>query len=311
MPKKPKAVSAPTSKSSDWQAFKEAALAKPPKPANVLTVPLADMDFHPLLMQVAMVDDAIAWLKKNRDADPAELAEKEGYRASFIASLKAEGIKTPVAAVRKGNRWLIVNGRHRVTYGREAGVLTAPVIEVGEDMARQTVLRENGLTWARTKAAIAWLAVCLTPEVVESKAGGDRDSDRIGMGITRTALAAQAGVSADLIDQACKLYKLVGKSKTARAAVESQVAAGCGLGGIIAGLAGKPEPNDDGKVTRPPSSVAGFGRTLSTFKTQLKGWEKWTPEQRDIAVNAAAAVIQKDKAVRDFWLAVFEAANAD
>lgn len=263
---------------------------------------LADTEVHPLLAQTAMLDDAIAYLKKSRDADPDELAQRQAEHDAMLESIRTNGVLEPLYAVLSpGGKWLICDGRHRRAYALEAGHKVVPVIQVQESEARAVILRQNGQRRRQTKSQIGWLAVCVHPEVVECTQGAGR-SDKSEL--SRTALAGLSGVSADVIDQACKLWKLVGKSKKTRAAVEAQIAAGCGLGGIIAGLAGAAAlPVDGDKAKRPASSVPGLCRTLATVSTQLKEWPKWTPEQRELAVTNAASLFNADHG-REFLTAV-------
>jgi len=270
---------------------------------KVINIALSKTDIHPLLEQAAMLEDAIDYLRKNRDADKAELEEKEMEESALEESIRQDGIREALYGVRRGDRWLICDGRHRRHYALRHGHTEAPLIEVPESQAREIILRQNAHRRRQSKGQIAWLAVCVTPEVVESRPGGDSDKSEC---LTRTALAAQVGVSADSIDQACKLYKLVAKSKKARAAVEAQIAAGCGLGGVIAGLAGSPKSENAPPPKRPASSLTGFTKTLGTFKTQFKELPQWTPEQQELAQGAWIEWLGADNGARAFFESVIK-----
>src|SRR5262245_4717721 len=110
---------------------------------KILRVRLTDTDVHPLLEQLAMIADGIAYLKDSRDADPDYLTEREAWETQFEASLKKDGIKTPLRGVKAGKRWHIADGRHRRSYGLKVGLETAPLIQITEAEAREEILRAN------------------------------------------------------------------------------------------------------------------------------------------------------------------------
>ena len=146
-----------------------------------------------------------------------------------------------------------------------------------------------------TKGMKAYFAVLMHPEVATNTKGtGMKErSDSVGT-LTREALAAKFGVSADLIDQACKLYERFEHSKSLREAHEKLIWAGFGLGGIIAGLAGAASTKD--QAIQANNLTAGLFRRLTQFGGSIV--QTWTKigadeEQRQFVGESIGTFLSK------------------
>lgn len=222
---------------------------------------------HPLLARMAMETEVIAYLR-TAEGTAEELESREAARLAGVA---------------------------------------LPGVEVTEEEARRIIFSSVAHRRHLSKGAIAWLAVLMHPEAAESRRGRPGHSPCSGnsgsVGISRAALAAEAGVSLPLIDQACELYNLTKKSGRLRDRIDAAIAAGRGLGGLIAGLAGEEAlPVDaEGRKRRPEPGFKGYLRTLGTFKTQLKSAAKWGGENRDAVVTATADFFRENAAAAELF----------
>jgi hypothetical protein len=114
------------------------------------------------------------------------------------------------------------------------------------------------------------------------------------------------------MEQAVKLWSLTGgvrRNKSA-AKTDAAIAAGMGLGALIAGLEGAAALEDEaGTRRKPESNLKGYMRSLGTLKTVLGKVHKWSAEQREAGVTATAAFLAANKGVMEFYLEAIAAAG--
>jgi hypothetical protein len=268
---------------------------------------VSELTLHATLKRILMMHEVHEKLTKQRVKKPEhreaadEILEDE---EAFFADLDENGIIEPLKITQDGK---VADGRHRLRWASLRNKLTVPVTIVTEDEATRII---EGSVVARrhwTKGMKAYFAVLMHPEAVqagrqksaanlrqgpiptESESG--KHSDSVGM-LTREQLAAKFGVSADLIDQACKLYERFEASKSLREAHEKLVWAGFGLGGILAGLAGAEHTP---KRILPSNLTAGLFRRLTAFGGNIaQTWGKVKDEdQRQFIGESLATFLSK------------------
>jgi hypothetical protein len=269
----------------------------------------ADYDHHPLLRRMAMESEVITYLTANEE-DREDLERRESARRALIADIKANGVLERAKVVKGANgRWLLAEGRHRGDACAILGI-PLPVEEITEEEARKLIFSTFVLTRPRSKGAKAWLQVNLHPEIANSKQGPKGNSDSIG--ISREGLAEAAGISPDLIDQACSLYNATQKVPRLRPQIDAAIAAGKGLGALVAGLAGAEAlpTGDNGKPTRPAPSLNSYCRTLKTIGTQLGHFAQWGEVDQAEAVEQTAAILRGNESARALFTAALAAADA-
>lgn len=286
---------------------------------------VADCRPHPLLERMAMEERTIAYLAESRDPqDRQEAAARSATYEALKASVAEQGVLEPIRVVRTedGKGWLIVAGRHRWMAAKEAGIFLIPALEMTEDTVANFIQSDTAHRRNMSKGAVAWLLVLLHPEVAGFKVGRPGNSHSVGVsktptdnshsvGISRADLAKQGGVSPSLLDYACELYRLTVKSKS-RDKVDAAIAAGRGLGRLIAGLKGEESlpKAEDGKATRPDPGLKGYLRSMRTFSTQLKSAGQWPEEQRETAITETAELFRANpEAARLFTEALAAAAS--
>ncbi|POH62979.1 chromosome partitioning protein [Cryobacterium zongtaii] len=143
----------------------------------------------------------------------------------FVASIKANGVLTPILARRDGQGNIIVRaGQRRTLAAREAGLATIPVYVVAAD--ETTVERivqqmaENDHREAVTDAdrvtAFQQLAFeGLTPAVIAKRLGSKPATVKAGIAVAENAVAASAILSHSLtLDQAAALIEFEGDDET-------------------------------------------------------------------------------------------------
>ena len=143
----------------------------------------------------------------------------------FVASIKANGVLTPILARRDENGTVIVRaGQRRTLAAREAGLATIPayIVEADESTVERIVqqMAENdhraAVTDADRVAAFQQLAFeGLTPSVIAKRLGSKPATVKAGIAVAENAVAASAIVSHSLtLDQAAALIEFEGDEDT-------------------------------------------------------------------------------------------------
>ncbi|HEY1048239.1 MAG TPA: ParB N-terminal domain-containing protein [Prosthecobacter sp.] len=215
------------------------------------------------------------------------------------ANLDEQGIIEPLKAWRKGRRFIICDGRHRLEWSDARKKTKVPVIEVTKEQAAAIV--EATVIGRRhwTKGQRAYLGVTLHPQVAQAGAHRpEKNSDSVGVIATATELAKRLGISADTVSQACELYRAFfapgcksGSPEAIEAAslkekYEMLIWSGHGLGAIIAGIGGG--QSTEGKP-RPDSGFHGLDKPLGTFTRFSSLFTNWTPEEQGKAQQLMTA----------------------
>ena len=250
---------------------------------NVFRVRTDKLDFHPRLALVPVLEEIATQVDHHGDPKRKERLERlAGDWSSFVADVGTNGVIEPIKVVRghKG-RYLVCDGRNRVTGARAAKVGTVPAILVKQDdvdmIVQSTVIGRRH--W--TKSMKAWLAVLMNPAVVDNSVGRpEKNSDKIG--ISRESLAVQFGVSADLIDQACEIHKhcyAKGKQTKVGKVIEPSIWLGASLGGIKSGLGAEVAAGGQSGKPRKDSGLTGVISGLASIKNKTAGFSTWPAEQ--------------------------------
>lgn len=234
---------------------------------------------------------------KNREEHAERAAELEADHEALLASVRESGIIEPlkVCAIEPGDEtpralgveWWIVDGRNRWMAATVLKLEKVPVIVVPASEAPAIIAATVAGRRHYSKGATAYLACLLNPEVaLESSAGR---KSRTECGNSFPALAAKFSVSLRLIEQAAELFRLLeGDGKPFREDAEANIWAGCGLGGVKAGVdfliangkaadAGKP---DAASIARAAAWQAFRGATAKVSDL-WKRWDALDAEQRE------------------------------
>ncbi|MBG6059802.1 ParB family chromosome partitioning protein [Cryobacterium sp. MP_M5] len=143
----------------------------------------------------------------------------------FVASIKVNGVLTPILARRDDKGNVIVRaGQRRTLAAREAGLVTIPayIVESDETTVERIVqqMAENdhreAVTDADRVAAFQQLAFeGLTPAVIAKRLGSKPATVKAGIAVAENAVAASAIVSHSLtLDQAATLIEFEGDDET-------------------------------------------------------------------------------------------------
>lgn len=234
----------------------------------------------------------------------AEGVEKAAELAALRAQLDALGIQDPLPitcydskgrevqditdpeACFKVTGW---DGRHRTEWALEKGLKHVPVRIVTEAEGRS--LLEATVVGRRhwTKGQLAWLAVTLNPGVAKNPEGRPKkNSDSVG--VSAGSLGQRFGVSADLIDQAVKIWRCFEQVPTLREKHEPGIWVGHGLGAVLAGIPGA--TTTEGKP-RQAISWTTMNGPLATLSRVGTAFDKFSADERDATRDALAAWLRK------------------
>ena len=294
-------------------------------PLSIFTLLRESITVSPALACIPMMFDVAKRLRESPKPEQKKAAaEMQAEHDALIASLDELGIKEPLKCYHEGGeKWIAVDGRHRLDWATVTHKEFVPVIEITKEEADKVI--EASVIGRRhwTKGQRAWLGVLQHPEVCEIGKGRPADkSDSVGF-ITATALATRLGVSADVVNQAVTLYRAFYAPGVKKKSPESIEAAakrekyehliwgGAGLGAIIAGIGGGDATG--GK----PKGKTGFHHLdapLGALSRLGKHWMEWSPEERTKAQQLIVARIRGDGETKgwpeEFRMALAEALTA-
>jgi hypothetical protein len=234
---------------------------------------------------------------KNRD-DHKEMADElEGDMAALVESVKAHGILEPIKICRipddsaklLGQTWWIVDGRNRWNAAKFADLRRVPVIRVSTADAPAIIAATVAGRRHYSKGATAYLAMLLHPEVALENAAGRKSRTECGI-ISMESLGAKFSVSLRLMEQAAELFRLLeGEGKPFREDAEANIWAGCGLGGVKAGVdslikSGKEYTEVPADEKRRAAAWVELQRGLKTLGSTFEKWKTLTPEQTEKAL---------------------------
>lgn len=284
-----------------------------PSTARILQVDPKLLTFASALNAVPMLN-VVA--ERFQSAAKAELRQEGQECADTLAALHAQldelGIQDPIPVTfTNGNdasegvtAW---DGRHRTAWAIAQGQETVPVRVVtrkqGHALMESTVVGRRH--W--TKGQLAWLAVTLHPEVAGNTKGSGikKRSDPVGT-LTNSDLASRFGVSADLIDQAVKIYRVFEQLPTLREKHEPGIWIGHGLGAVLAGIPGATSTaKEHGNDSKKPISWTTMQKPLETLSNVARNFAKWSAEERDCTRDALTNWLKK--LPEDFRLTLTEA----
>jgi hypothetical protein len=261
---------------------------------------------HPLLQRVGMMESLAGHFAnkakkagKNRDEHKERAAELESDWRALCESVRKNGILEPIKVSRHPimDRWEIVDGRNRWNAAKEVGLKWVPVLRVSPEAAAEIIATTVAARRHYSKGSTAYLAILLNPAIAtdgdaRKKAAHFRSRTECGTdaapgpalsaepenAITAEAIALKFSVSPRLLEQAAELYRLLEEHPMFRDDAEADVWAGCGLGGVLAGvksLITLGTRNGDFQSAEYKAATAAWG-AVTKFATTCKAtWERW------------------------------------
>lgn len=291
-----------------------------------LVIKLDDLKFHPLLKRVAMLPDLIDRETKlgnaqgkSRAAHKAIAEEMSHDFGALVESVSRHGVREKLKVIHTPKGYQIVDGRHRF----EAAVKVA--ITAYADPARDSIARKlakDGIACElvqenevipiimdavtrrhMSKGARAYLAVLLDPSVAtEEKRGGDRSKTALNaVLLTAESLAARAGVSVRLVEDAIALYRQFESRGDVRKKFEDAIWVGAGLAKLRAGIEGYlktgKEPDEEPETEAQARARIAQERVESALKvwtgvtTTLKHWKTMPAAGREEVIRIGVETI--------------------
>ncbi len=284
----------------------------------------ADMVPHPMLARVGMMrglaEDFAAKARKsgkNREENKEKAAELQGDWLAFLDSVREDGIIEPLKVCRvpeddawHGTKtWYVVDGRNRWTAAGELELRSVPVIKVSAEDAPDIIAATVAGRRHYTKAATAYLAILLHPDFATEGEARKKQGLKVGVaapsrtecGTATSALSAEVlaekfSVSPRLLEQAAELFRLVNANPRFGPEAEADVWAGCGLGGILAGMKSLIATGGRAEMQSAEykAAAAAWG-AVTKFESACKAtWERWDvldAERREAAVETVKAAL--------------------
>lgn len=271
---------------------------------------------HPLLDRVGMmkglcVDFELKARKagKNREETKERAAELRGDWLAFLDSVRELGVVEPIKICRADpadtysgcpDMWYVVDGRNRWSAAKELDLRSVPVIKVKPEDAPEIIAATVAGRRHYTKAATAYLAILLNPSLaIEAKKGNPQFRTECGIGekpLTIESISQKFSVSPRLLEQAAELFRLVNANPRFGPDAEADVWAGCGLGGILAGMKSLIATGGRGELQSSAykAAAAAWG-AVTKFESACKAtWERWDTldaERREAAVETVKAAL--------------------
>lgn len=286
----------------------EAAPATPAAPEKAarptLQLPLALIDLHPALDRIMLLPDAAAALGDLQNGDKAKRERFEGLTvewSAWVDEIRENGIRETIKVIPAGGRYLAIEGRHRITAGREAGLETAPC-ELSDE-SELLSLAEGTVRGRRhwTKSQRAFFAVIMHPEIATGDRRGSFGNGRSaknadlkgGLDFSAEGLAARYGVSTRLIELAIELYRGLETHPSARARIEPALWSGVGLADAINGLKALESGLTNPGSSNPKLPTARLRKAWDHETAGLSNWDTFTDDQRAMLADDLAAAAKK------------------
>lgn len=207
--------------------------------SNKQEIPVASLTISPRLERILTLQQV--------DTDES----REEYEAGLASVTALQKILQPLAVIIGTTE--VVDGRHRLMWARDAGLMTVPVTYVTEEEAEHIIRAEIFARRSMSKSQKAWIHLLLSPEVADGTSDNSKD-------LTLETAAREAGVSRSLMKEAAALWRVLSskkyagaKGEPARRAVELRIFQGEGLGNILADI--RPAPGA-GKTEAAPLDAA-------------------------------------------------------
>jgi hypothetical protein len=231
---------------------------------------------------------------KNREEHAERAAELEADHEALLASVRESGIIEPLKVCLiedetkpLGVDWWIVDGRNRWMAAQFLKLPSVPVMAVPACEAPAIIAATVAGRRHYSKGATAYLACLLNPEFALE--GGKRQKTGQPSAFSAEGLAAKYSVSTRVLEQAAELFRLLeGDGKPFRDDAEANIWAGCGLGGVKAGVDFLIANGKAADTSKPdPASIARAAawqafRGASTKVSDLwKRWDALDAEQRE------------------------------
>ena len=258
---------------------------------EVLSMPVSWLSNHPILDRVCLVSEAADQLREYHHGDPERQERASDLRddwAAWVQDIRDNGVLEPLKVVKdpdqEGNKYLVIDGRHRLQAARDAGKKEVPCVIVHEEdihahMEGSVIARRH---WS--KSMLAYFCVLLHPDLtVENTRGGDRKTIKPQKmrfdPMTREMLAERFGVSLRLLEDAIWIYRELDKHPGLRPRIEPSLWAGVPLMRLRLGIEGATATIDQPRRPASPDS-ASWSKYVNGLRTRLDAWPSWSEEQR-------------------------------
>lgn len=261
------------------------------KKGDRLSIGLDQLDDHPLLSGIPIMEDVEGRLRRLKGKDKAsgvrlrELAdgvqsEWEAFKDSLVGEGGGSGQIDPVKVVPgKGRRWLVVDGRHRVHGASQLGiksvdcvvVTSEPDTEEGRGIVKRVISASVIGRRHQTKSARAYTAVILNPGLAVVGRGRPKNKSANSADlICAKSVASEFGVSERLISYAVQLFNC---PKRIRDKFEPRLWGGLGLNAILAGMEGSKK---SAEVARSESNAYSCARAVKALYLNAEAALKWS-----------------------------------
>lgn len=273
---------------------------------------------HPLLERVGTMSSLAGHFTtrakkagKNRDEHRERAEELAGDLAALVESVREHGVRDAIQICRRPDDtprllgspeiWWIVDGRNRWLAACQVGVKYIPVVRVRTDDAPEIIASAVSHRRHYTKGATAYLACLMHPEVAldgdKRKKANQFCGPALNAGPVKPSVLSAGGiaqkfsVSLRILEQASELYRLLdGEGKPFRDDAEANIWAGCGLGGVKAGVdfliangteSAKPDP----KAIAAAAAWQNYRRASKSVGELWSSWDALDATQRETAMS--------------------------
>ena len=264
---------------------------------DITMLSVKDMEPHPLLERVGMMEGlsthfAIRASKsgKNRTEHRERHQQLESDWQALVSSVQGSGILEPIKVCRVDRAigvFYIVDGRNRWKAAQHAGLSAVPTILVDPSDAPSIIASTVAARRHYTKGATAYLACLLNPEIALENSPGRKS--RTECAISMDAVAARFAVSLRTLVQASELYRILDENTEFRADAEADIWAGCGLGGILAGVKSlivtgqRSGTEQSAEYKRAQAAWGAVAKVAKDFRSLGERWTHLDADQRDRA----------------------------
>lgn len=273
--------------------------------SEALLLPPSDLDVHPLLARVGMLDISLEHATraaraagKDRGKYQAIAEDLQETLDALKQSIAEDGILEPLKVCQGAQlgRYYVVDGRHRLIAATGAGLQEVPCVEVPPEKAAAVILGSI-VRRQLSKGAIAYTAILVEGPEIQGHGGVRKASSRNELdpdGGLR-GLAKRAGVSLGLTQAASQIYRLFEEYPSLRKRHEPSIWLGAGLNSLLGQL--KVEVRNEGPMGTPDSSPSrrirlALHRYVQGTLDLFGDWTKLDDEDRELAVDDLSRLIE-------------------
>jgi|GEM_PF-3096349 len=229
---------------------------------NIITHSAGELTLHPLLESIPMT--------------PQNSAEW----AALVLDIQERGIDQPII-IDEQNR--IMDGRHRWRAAEQCGE-KIPCIVQSSDNAADIILHSLVDRRHMTKGCQAYVSYPVIASLIPDKnknlrKGNSPKPIESVSGKSRDEICASLGFSPDTLEQARQLHEVFSKRPDLREKFEPKILSGeAGLGGVLAGIAGKEATEKMPRKDRPDFEL--IGEAVKQLELRFDYWSRLEASKR-------------------------------